>query len=268
MFENALDLLLWAAIAFIGVSVCGIAIMLARTCNVEDRLKTRQQPPYWWPETRSLMQLFLSASIVFMVGFILYQLMKMQVKLEQDQRDLLMILFGIVLGCFKDVYSYTYGSSASARAQGEAINESLVKKDKLLADNATTAAGAATAAASAATDAAVRAAVAVAPLAAAAAAPAAAAAAAPPAADVAAPPAAEAAVDAALNDRGIGVSWWNALTDAERITLNVAAGNDKRVQKFQDEATQGKASLDDLVYLVSQNLLTKERAETLKTLGA
>lgn len=153
----------------------------------------RKTPPFWWPDVNTILQLFLTVAITVMVGYILHQLLEGKTVFEQAQRDLLMILFGIILGCFKDVYGYTFGSSAGQKRQGEAINQSLADKDKIIADNVVTTA--ALAAGNAPTVDAIKAATIVAP--------AAAAVAAPPAADVAAPPAAREAVAEALSEHGI-----------------------------------------------------------------
>ena len=110
-------------------------------------IKMRQAAPYWWPDANVIMQLFLAAAVVVMVGYILHQLLEGKVSLEQAQRDLLMILFGIILGCFKDVYAYTFGSSAGQKRQGELINKSMETKDKIIADNVTATAAVAAAAA-------------------------------------------------------------------------------------------------------------------------
>lgn len=155
--------------------------------NDDLTITKRKTPPYWWPDVNVLLQLFLTVSIVGMVGYILHQLLEGKVTFEQAQRDLLMILFGIILGCFKDVYGYTFGSSAGQKRQGEVITKSLEDKDKIIADNVVTTAALA---ASPTVDAIKAAAIA---------APPAAAVAAPPAAEAAAPAAAEKAVADALN---------------------------------------------------------------------
>ncbi len=103
-------------------------------------IRKRQTPPFYWPDANVLMQMFLAVSVVVMVGYILHQLLEGKVSLEQAQRDLLMILFGIILGCFKDVYGYTFGSSAGQKRQGEVITKSLEDKDKIIASNVAAAA--------------------------------------------------------------------------------------------------------------------------------
>lgn len=112
---------------------------------MDDVEKHRTTPPYWWPDVQALMQLFLAVAIVAMVGYVLYRLLDGTVKLPQEQRDLIMILLGVILACFKDVFGFTYGSSAESKNKGEVINRSLDTKDKIIAEGvATTAATAAT----------------------------------------------------------------------------------------------------------------------------
>lgn len=215
-----------------------------RDDDFELRLKRRMTPPYWWPDAQVMMQLFLAVSIVALVAYMVHALMEEQIKLDQDKRDLLMIMFGIILGCFKDVFGYTFGSSAGQKRQGEVITESLRDKDKIIATNAASTA-----------ETALRAATAVAP--------AAAAAAAPPAAEDAAPPAAEEAVDQALADKGLKNPWWTSLTEEEKTRLSAQAALDVRVQAFITASTVGSATKEDLDYLVTNKLLTRERADEL-----
>lgn len=165
----------------------------------EIRLTRRKTPPYWWPEANVLMQFFLAGVICWIVWFIISQLLSGEaLKIDPSVRDLVVFIFGIVFGNFKDVFGFTFGSSAGQKRQGEVITKSLEDKDKIIADNvATTATLAAGAGPSVE---ALKAAVAAAPLAAAAAAAPAAEAAAPPAAEAAAPAAAEAAASAAAKD--------------------------------------------------------------------
>lgn len=162
--------------------------------NEMDALN-RKTPPFWWPDVNVILQLFLTMAITIMVGYILHQLLEGKTVFEQAQRDLLMILFGIILGCFKDVYGYTFGSSAGQKRQGEVITKSLEDKDKIIADNVVTTAALAASTTGAPSADALKAAAVVAP--------AAAAVAAPPAADVAAPAAAREAVADALAEQGI-----------------------------------------------------------------
>jgi cytoskeletal protein RodZ len=157
----------------------------------ELRVRKRTQAPYWWPDSSVVMQMFLAVSIVYLVWYIIHQLLSGNaLKIDPSVRDLVVFIFGIVFGNFKDVFGYTFGSSAGQKKQGEAITKSLEDKDKIIATNVSATADATTAALAAAT--------AVAPLAAKVEAPPAAAAAAPAAAEAAAPAAAKAAVEDAL----------------------------------------------------------------------
>jgi len=193
---------------------------MMQSANPEDdiRITKRKTPPYWWPDVNVLLQLILSCAIVLMVGFILRQLLVGQFVLDQSQRDLLMVLLGVILACFKDVFGYTFGSSAGQKRQGEVITESLKDKDKIIATNVSTAADVAATALSTA--------------------------------NAAAPP-----------KTVLVVPWWpSILTDDEREAINTAAATDPKVQSFVTAATIGRASPDDLKYLVSKGLLTQERA--------
>lgn len=57
------------------------------------------------------------------------------------------------------------------------------------------------------------------------------------------------------------VAWWSLLTPAEQARITGAAANDQRVATFIGAAQAGKASEDDLGYLVSKTLLTDARAK-------
>lgn len=229
--------------------------MTDQTHDDEMRIMRRETPPWYVPDVVSILQLFLAVAIVIMVGFILYYLTVGVIKLSPDQDRLLMILFGIILGCFKDVYGFTYGSSAGQKRQGEVITKSLADKDKIIAGNVVAAAALASAAAPSAD--AMKAAAIVAP--------AAAEAAAPPAAEVAAPP----AVDAALRQAGIEphpqvvVAWWSMLSPKEQGDLSIESIADPRVSTFVEASKIGRATAEDLDYLVSRGLLTQDTADRL-----
>lgn len=62
------------------------------------------------------------------------------------------------------------------------------------------------------------------------------------------------------------VAWWSLLTDAERGAI-IAATGDERVAAFVTTAKIGAASVDDLAYLVTKNLLTAERAGAIQKPG-
>jgi len=114
--------------------------------TLAHKLEVRSRAPYYWPEFQSLMQLFLAVSIVGMVFFILQQLFSGDtVKIDASARDIVMIIIGIILGNFKDVYNFTFGASASDKSKSEAINKSMEVKDKTIQANATAASAAASA---------------------------------------------------------------------------------------------------------------------------
>lgn len=56
------------------------------------------------------------------------------------------------------------------------------------------------------------------------------------------------------------VAWWSKLTDAERTAITEAAPTDPKVAAFMAAAQTGKATPEDLAYLVTKGLLTQERA--------
>lgn len=56
------------------------------------------------------------------------------------------------------------------------------------------------------------------------------------------------------------LAWWSLLTPAEQSALTANAANDPRVQAFVTTAQIGKASPEDLTYLVGKGLLTQDRA--------
>ena len=64
------------------------------------------------------------------------------------------------------------------------------------------------------------------------------------------------------------VAWWSLLTEAERTAITAAATAappDARAAAFMAAAQSGKASSDDLTYLVAHGLLTQDRATAIAT---
>lgn len=59
----------------------------------------------------------------------------------------------------------------------------------------------------------------------------------------------------------VTVAWWSLLTPGEQGRITGAAANDARIAAFIAAAQTGKASGDDLTYLVSRGLLTDARAK-------
>lgn len=131
--------------------------------------------PFWIPDTQGL----LAFAIVTIISFVVVMLLvKEDLILNEKTHGALLTLLGVLLGCFKDVYSFFFGSSAGSAKKDETI---LVNAQASGTGPGTMPALIATAEAAEA------------------AAPAAAAAAAPPAAEVAVPP----AIDAELDRRGV-----------------------------------------------------------------
>lgn len=58
--------------------------------------------------------------------------------------------------------------------------------------------------------------------------------------------------------------WWAKLTDAEKNNIAAAMAADPRIETIKSAMTAGAANADDLSYLVSKNLLTQERADTIQ----
>ncbi len=60
------------------------------------------------------------------------------------------------------------------------------------------------------------------------------------------------------------VVWWSVLTDEEKQKITTAAPADPKVMAFVTAANVGKATPEDLHYLVAQGLLTQERATVIE----
>lgn len=116
-------------------------------------IRKRQAAPYYWPDMQSVLQLFLSISAVCLVWYVVQRLLaEGGLKIDQSVRDLVVFILGIIFGCFKDVYGFTFGSSAGQKRQGELITKSMETKDKIIADNVTATAAVAAAAVSPTTE--------------------------------------------------------------------------------------------------------------------
>ncbi len=63
------------------------------------------------------------------------------------------------------------------------------------------------------------------------------------------------------------MAWWSLLSDTEKTALSTPPVDD-RVQKFMDTAKIGRATPDDLAYLVSKGLLTSARAAEIESAKA
>ncbi len=60
------------------------------------------------------------------------------------------------------------------------------------------------------------------------------------------------------------IVWWSVLTDEEKQKITTAAPADPKVMAFVTAANVGKATPEDLHYLVAQGLLTQERATVIE----
>lgn len=193
-------------------------------------MERRQKAPYWWPETQTVMQLFLSVAIVGMVWYILQQLLSGEaLKIDPSVRDLIVFIFGIIFGNFKDVYGFTYGSSASDKSKGEAINRSIETKDKIIAAGVE----ASTAASTAATDA------------------------------LSAVTGNSPVTKVGAITPVVAVTW--GLFDSDEQTAIEAASSDPKVSAIIAESKVGKLTPENMDYLVSSKLLTQARADEIKT---
>lgn len=59
--------------------------------------------------------------------------------------------------------------------------------------------------------------------------------------------------------------WWDIVTDEERATITAAAISDAKVNGFMVAAQTGRATSNDLAYLVTKNLLTHDRAAVIQS---
>ena len=63
---------------------------------------------------------------------------------------------------------------------------------------------------------------------------------------------------------GVTVPWWSRLSPEERTAIIDAAKADPRVQLFKSTSEVGRATPDDLEYLVTKKLLTQARATAIQ----
>src|ERR1051325_7092944 len=75
----------------------------------------KPQKPYWLPDTQG----FLACAILSVVILIL--LLKDYANLNEKVYGALLTLLGVVAACFKDVYSFFFGSSKGSEKKDDAI---------------------------------------------------------------------------------------------------------------------------------------------------
>lgn len=73
--------------------------------------------PFWLPDTQG----FLAIGIVGLVGSVLILLLLHPIVLDDKTTSLLQVMLGILLGSFKDVYSFFFGSSKGSEKKDDAL---------------------------------------------------------------------------------------------------------------------------------------------------
>lgn len=77
------------------------------------------QPPYWFPTPRS----FLTVAIVLLIMSIVWMLMLRPPQLDERISNLLSGILGILIGCFKDVYSFNFNSTQASEDKNKTISD-------------------------------------------------------------------------------------------------------------------------------------------------
>lgn len=80
-----------------------------------DQTKPR---PFWIPDTQSFLAI---AIVVVLTLVILILLLKDYANLNEKVYGALLTLLGVVAACFKDVYSFFFGSSKGSEKKDDAI---------------------------------------------------------------------------------------------------------------------------------------------------
>ena len=73
--------------------------------------------PAWLPNTQG----FLAIAIVVLMFVILITLLMADIKLDERVYGALLTLLGVVAGCFKDVYSWAFGSSQKEEKKDDTL---------------------------------------------------------------------------------------------------------------------------------------------------
>lgn len=73
--------------------------------------------PYWLPDTRG----FLAGGIVVLIFVIVMTLLWHPAPLTEQQSALLYTVLGILLGCFKDVYGFSFNSTQASEDKSKTI---------------------------------------------------------------------------------------------------------------------------------------------------
>lgn len=74
-----------------------------------------QKKPFWMPDTQG----FLAIAILLLVGLVVIMLLRQPVAVEN--KDILNVMLGVLLGSLKDVYSFFFGSSKGSEKKDDAL---------------------------------------------------------------------------------------------------------------------------------------------------
>lgn len=75
----------------------------------------KSDKPTWLPDTQG----FLAIAILMIVGFVIVLLLYKPVAVEN--KDILNVTLGVLLGSLKDVYSFFFGSSKGSEKKDDAL---------------------------------------------------------------------------------------------------------------------------------------------------
>lgn len=81
--------------------------------------RRREHPPFWWPGIRG----FLSGAIVLLIVSITLVLLARPPQLDERTSNVLAMILGVLLGCFKDVYNYNFSSTQASQEKDRTIAE-------------------------------------------------------------------------------------------------------------------------------------------------
>lgn len=73
--------------------------------------------PYWIPDVKG----WLAFAVVVLVGFMLTMLMLRPLAIDERVSNLLSMLIGLLVGCFKDVFSYYFSSTQGSQDKDKTI---------------------------------------------------------------------------------------------------------------------------------------------------
>lgn len=92
---------------------------MSDTVTVTDIDQPAAPQPYWYPTIRG----FLTASIVFLIMAIVFILMLRPPQVDERISNLLSGILGILIGCFKDVYSFNFNSTQASEDKNKTISD-------------------------------------------------------------------------------------------------------------------------------------------------